>query len=225
MKSVLAALLAVVALVAVAEGLRRAASIEETLATADAQLTTTGTTTRDIDEAIDASLALTSRLPLLGTRLEQRVRRFRANQAYWLGEYDALINGPLAPTAGAPDATIQLLAANAAFRRVAAQKATPQVLAKSLDEVLKAYGAVIDADPTNVTGAYNYELVARLRNALAGGRTSGMPEGETPDMQGEEGEPPEGTRKSDFNVIVPLRPEERQEQMDPGSGADFKRKG
>jgi hypothetical protein len=91
--------------------------------------------------------------------------------------------------------------------------------------VLKGYGRVLDQSPASLDAAYNYEFVARLRNALSGGRASGLPEPESRSMQGEEGEPPEGTRKSDFNVIVPLRPEERQEQLDPGSGAEFKRKG
>mgnify|MGYP003348064043 CR=1 FL=1 len=94
-----------------------------------------------------------------------------------------------------------------------------------LDDVLKGYATVLDRDPGNRDAAYNYEFVARLRGALAGGRTSGAAEPEARSIQGEQGEPPQGTRKSDFNVIVPLRPEERQEQLDPGGGAEFKRKG
>ena len=87
------------------------------------------------------------------------------------------------------------------------------------------YLTVLKNSPRNEDAAYNYEFVSRLRGALAGGRTSGAAEPEARSIQGEQGEPPQGTRKSDFNVIVPLRPEERQEQLDPGGGAEFKRKG
>jgi len=225
MKSVLVALVLVIALIAAAEGFRRAAVIEDALATADEQLTTTGATSREADAALDAALGLASRLPVLGPRLEQQVRRNRATQAYWQGEYAALVSGPLSPAAAESDATIQLLSANAAFRQAVARGGTPQALARSLDDVLKGYSTVLDRDPASVNGAYNYEFVARLRGALAGGRTSGMPQPDSRSMQGEPGEPPKGTPKSDFNVIVPLRPEERQEQLDPGAGAEFKRKG
>jgi hypothetical protein len=225
MKSVLVPLILVVALIAAAEGVRRAALIEDALATVDEQLTTTGAASRDADETLDASLTVASRLPVLGPRLEQQVRRSRATQAYWQGEYGALVSGPLAPAPNETDGTLQLLAANAAFRQVVKGGGTPQALARGLDDVLKGYSTVLDRNPSSVSGAYNYEFVSRLRGALAGGRTKGIPDPDSRSMQGEPGEPPKGTPKSDFNVIVPLRPEERQEQLDPGAGAEFKRKG
>lgn len=225
MKSLVISLLLVVALVVAAEGIRRAAIIEDTLATADEQLTTGGATSRESDAAIDDALDLVARLPVLGPRLEQQVRLNRATQAYWQREYGALLSGPLAPVAGENDADMQLLAANSAFRRALAGPGTPQALARGLDDVLKAYGGVMDIAPGNVSAAYNYEFAARLRTILAAGRPSGVPSPESSNMQGEQGDPPEGTRKSDFNVIVPLRPEERQEQLDPGAGAEFKRQG
>lgn len=225
MKSVLVSLVLVVALAAAAEGVRRAAAIEDALATADEQLTTTGATSRNADAELDSAVAVASRLPVIGPRLEQQVRRNRATQAYWQREYAALVSGPLAPAATDTDAVIQLLSTNASFRQIAARGGTPQALARGLDDVLKGYSGVLDRDPSNLNGAYNYEFVVRLRSALAGGRTAGMPGPESRSMQGEPGQPPPGTPKSDFNVIVPLRPEERQEQLDPGAGAEFKRKG
>lgn len=225
MKSVLVAVILVGALIAGAEGFRRAAVIEDALATADEQLTTTGATSRDADAALDSALGVASRLPVIGPRLEQQVRRNRATQAYWSREYAALVSGPLAPAVTETDATLQLLAANAAFRQAVARGGTPQALARSLDDVLKAYGTVLDRDASNVNGAYNYEFVSRLRAALTAGRGGSMPKPEGGSMQGEPGEPPEGTPKSEFNVIVPLRPDEREEQLDPGTGGDFKRKG
>ncbi|MEQ1760267.1 MAG: hypothetical protein ABL986_18270 [Vicinamibacterales bacterium] len=225
MKSVLVSIVLVIVLIAAAEAFRRAAAIEDALAVADEQLTTSGAASRDTDEALDNALALAARVPVLGPRLQQDVRQNRAAQAYWQGEYAALVSGPLAPAATDNDPTLQLLSANAAFRQAVMRAGTPQVLARGLDEVLKGYGAALDKAPGNVDAAYNYEFVARLRSALAGGRASGMPEPEERNMQGEPGEPPKGTPKSDFNVIVPMRPEERQEQLDPGTGAEFKRRG
>lgn len=225
MKVMLVPLLIALILAGAAEALRRTATIESALATADEQLTTTGTTSRDADEALDSSLALARRVPLLGTRLERDVRRHRGLEAYWQRDYAALVSGPLAPTPTDSDPTLLLLSANAAFRQAAIRTGTPQVLARSLDDVLKGYATVLDRDPANGDAAHNYEFVSRLRGALAGGRMAAMPAPEAQSMQGEEGDPPEGTQKSDFNVIVPLRPEERQEQLDPGAGATFQRKG
>ena len=111
------------------------------------------------------------------------------------------------------------------YRQAVRQNRDRQSLTRSLEDVLKAYTTVLDTDGTNADAAYNYEFVARLRSALAGGRTSGAPPEPSRNMQGEKGEPPKGTPKSEFNVIVPMRPDERQEQVDPGAGIDFQRKG
>jgi hypothetical protein len=225
MKSVLVSLIVMVLLFAAAEGARRAALVEDVLATADEQLTTTGVVSREVDGQLEEAVALAARLPAIGDSLTRQVRVNRAMQAYWQREYAALSSGPLAAPADETDATLRLLAANAVFRQAMTRTGTPQALARGLDDVLKGYAEVLDVDPANINAAYNYEFTSRLRSALAGGRSSGMPEPESRNMQGEQGDPPEGTRKSDFNVIVPMRPEERQEQLDPGAGNEFKRQG
>jgi len=225
MKVLVAPLLAAVLLVVAGEGLRRAAGIEDALAMAGQELTTSGVTSRDTGAALDEALDLGRSLPVLGARLEADVRRHRAAEAYWQRDYPTLVSGSMAPAPTDSDPTLLLLSANAAFRQTAGRTGSPQDLARALDDVLKGYETLLERNPGNADAAYNYEYVARLRSALAGGRMSAMPEQTQQDMQGEEGEPPEGTRKSDFNVIVPLRPEERQEQLDPGSGTTFQRKG
>jgi hypothetical protein len=178
------------------------------------------------EEAVDEALELAGRVPFVGTRLQREVRLRRAEAAYWQGNYAAV-----APTPGAAaamtdeDPALVLVAANAGFRSaVQANRAAP-ALARTLDEVLKGYATAIQADPASRDAAHNYEYVVRLRTALTAGRGATVPAPEQNNMQGEAGEPPEGSRESDFNVIVPLRPEERQEQMDPGAGATFQRKG
>jgi hypothetical protein len=225
MKTLIAPLVAAALLIVAADGLRRAAGIEDALAAAGEELTTTGATSRDTGAALDAALAIGRRVPVLGTRLDADVRRHRAAEAYWQRDYAALVTGALAPAPDDADVSLLLLSANAVFRQTAGRVGSPQELARALDDVLEAYDTLLERDPGNADAAFNYEYVARLRSALAGGRMSAMPEQTQQDMQGEEGEPPQGTRKSDFNVIVPLRPEERQEQLDPGSGTTFQRKG
>jgi hypothetical protein len=217
----------VLVLVAAGEAFRRASLIEERLATADEQLTTDGRIAPEVTTALDAAAGSLSRVPILGARLERAIRYQRAEAAYWQGDYTALAVQPTpAGTSTAEnDPSLLLIAANASFRRAVAQNRTPQTLARALDDVLKAYGTVLQANPQSTDAAFDYEYVARLRAVLAAGRGAAVPAPRTASMQGEEGEPPMGNKNADFNVIVPLRPEERQDQMDPGAGATFKRKG
>jgi hypothetical protein len=226
MKSLIGFAILVAALVVAGAAFRRASLIEDRLATAREQLTTTSRVAPELAAQLDESVSLVGRIPVIGTRITREVRRQRAEGAYWQGDYVALAPAAVGTTeATEDDPLVLLLSANARFRNAVRQNRTPQTLIRSLDEVLKGYGEVLKADPASTDAAFNYEYVVRLRAALAGGRGSNMPAPETSNMQGEEGEPPTGNQQSDFNVIVPLRPEERQEQMDPGAGAEFKRKG
>lgn len=226
MKSLIGFALVVLVLVVAGDAVRRAGLVQERLAAAQEQLTTTGRVTQEADGGLDASLALVSRIPLLGARIARQVREQRAQTAYWQGDYAALAPVPAAAAATPEDnPALLLLTANAGFRSAVLQNRTAPTLVRSLDGVLKAYAAVLTVDPTSTDAAYNYEFVVRLRTVLAAGRGAAVPAARNQNMQGEEGEPPMGTQQSDFKVIVPLRPEERQEQMDPGAGASFQRKG
>jgi hypothetical protein len=227
MKTLLGFALLVLVLLGAGLAFRRAAAIEDSIAAADEQLVTTTRVAPDLDRQLDESVALVRRVPVLGARLSREVRLQRASANYWQGNYAALASTATGTT-GIPeddDAELLLLSANASFRKAVKENRTPQALARSLDDVLKGYGAALKADPESTTAAYNYEYVVRLRTALTSGRGATMPAPRQMNMQGEQGEPPKGSRQSDFNVIVPLRPEERQEQLDPGAGAEFKRKG
>jgi hypothetical protein len=225
-KSLIGFAVLVIVLALAGNAFRRAATIEDRLALAEEQLTTTTQVSPAVDRQLDESVALVAPIPVVGARIAHQVRKQRAEAAYWQGNYAAL-----APTAGAAaalpedDPALLLLTANAGFRNAVRVNRTPQTLARSLDEVLKAYTAVLKVDPDSIDAAFNYEYVAKLRTALTAGRGGSLPPPRDSQMQGEEGEPPKGTPESEFKVLVPLRPEERQEQTDPGTGADFKRKG
>ncbi|MGE0446077.1 MAG: hypothetical protein AB7P99_12690 [Vicinamibacterales bacterium] len=226
MRTLTGILVVVIVLLLAGVALRRAAVIEDRLADAATELVTTGAVTPATDERIDEALDLAGRVPFVGTRLQREVRLRRAEAAYWQGNYAAV-----APTPGAAaamtdeDPRLILIAANAGFRSAVQANRTAATLARSLDDVLKGYTTVVQADPTSREAAHNYEYVVRLRTLLTAGRGATVPAPQQNNMQGEAGDPPEGSRESDFNVIVPLRPEERQEQMDPGAGATFQRKG
>lgn len=225
MKSLAGLAVIAVILVAAGIGVRRAAILEDDLALAQEQLATTTRVAPEVDERLDDTVALVGNLPVLGPRITREVNRGRAEAAYWQGNYAAL-----APTAATlateeSDPEVLLLQANASFRTAVRDNRTAPALVRALDPVLKAYAGVLEANPASVSAAYNYEYIVRLRAALSSSRNATLPAPRQQNMQGEEGEPPKGSQQTDFNVIVPLRPEERQEQMDPGTGATFQRKG
>jgi hypothetical protein len=219
-------LIAAAALLLAAEAVNRAASIEAALADAQQRLTTlrAGVTTTAYDE-VEQSMALAARVPVVGPRLLDDVRTQRAMASYWTGDYGTLTAPRREADAEAQDPDVLFLTANAGFRGLVQRRPDRATIVKGLDDVLRQYGDVLKAAPGHVDAAFNYEYVARLRDAISrGGQTNtltDMPE----NMHGEEGDPPEGTKPPEFNVIVPMRPEERQDQFDAGVGGVPTRKG
>ncbi len=104
------------------------------------------------------------------------VREQRAQAAYWNGDYatvTSLAANPGASPAASPDTEnpdLMFLAANASYRNTIQSRAERAALLRGLDDVLKRYGDVLDANPGHIGAAYNYEFVGRLRTALARGR-------------------------------------------------------
>jgi hypothetical protein len=220
-------------LLTVAVGFRRAASIEDRLASTQEQLMTqTATVTPAAYDEVENELALATRVPVVGRSILEDVREQRAQAAYWNGDYAAVTAIAADPTAAPAaetedkDADLLFLAANASYRRTIQSGAERPALLRGLDDALKRYGDVLDADPGYTGAAYNYEFVGRLRTALARGRQSDAIANEgRPNLHGDEGNPPQGTKPPEFNVIVPMRPDERQEQFDAGVGGVVKRRG
>jgi len=226
-KKMVARIIVAAVILAAGEAIRRAATIEDRLADTQEQLTTqTATVTPAMYDELEGALAVAGRIPLVGGSLLEDVREQRAVAAYWNGDYPVVTASAPASDDEAGDPDLMFLAANASYRTTIQSRAERPALLRGLDEALKRYGDVLDAEPGHGGAAYNYEFVARLRTALARGR-----QGETianeakPNMRGEEGDPPQGTKPPDFNVIVPMRPDERQEQFDAGVGGVTRRKG
>ena len=93
----------------------------------------------------------------------------KATMNYWQARYEAL--APLAASSGqqkSTDPNVLLIAANAAFR--ATHQEDGKAAVGQLDAVMQSYGDVLRADPNNLDASYNYEHVARLRDAIAKGK-------------------------------------------------------
>ena len=192
----------------------------------------------DPEDDIDTS-GVWSRVPWPMGAAED-VTTHRATVSYWLSRYDPLIDmarvtGPQAVT----DPTLLLVAANASFRSSAPELGDRKLAVDRLDGVMQAYAEVLRKDGHASDAAYNYEFVAKLRDSLAkASRTTrnapkrpALPEIASVDLpsgltvHGRPGGPPPGTDMSDFKTITPMRYDEREEQLDPGRGKVFKRKG
>lgn len=163
-----------------------------------------------------------------------------ATSDYWQGRYDRLVNRR-EDISRDPDPELLLLAANAAYR-ASQQAAQPrQAQSQQLDVVLQAYATVLKSAAFVPDAAYNYEYVARVRDALGrtraaasarpespasvgGARQAGdLPAG--PTIHGRPGGPPPGTKGEEFEIITPMEFGDREAQPEPNAGGRPLRKG
>ncbi len=161
-----------------------------------------------------------------------------AKSEYWRGEYDRVISVS-APADRDPDLERLLLSANAAFRKTQREAPPRQAQLQQLDAVLQSYASVLKSGPFVADAAYNYEFVARVREAISRGkppassaaRASGpsepravdLPAG--PTIHGRPGGPPPGTKGEEFEVIAPMEFGDREAQPEPNAGGKPLRKG
>jgi hypothetical protein len=160
---------------------------------------------------------------------------------YWRGEYERVL--PVSAPADRIDRDADwerlLLAANAAFRKTQRESPPRQAHLQQLDAVLQSYASVLKSGPFVADAAYNYEFVARLREAVSRGkppasataRASGptepravdLPAG--PTIHGRPGGPPPGTKGEEFEIIAPMEFGDREAQPEPNAGGKPLRKG
>jgi len=207
-------------LLAGGEMFRRTAIFEDAVAAAQEHLTTqnAGDTLARENDVIAPPLVAS--LPVVGPRIRMDLRRQSALAAYWRSDYLKT-----SEEGQSSDGAALFIAANGMFRDLARQPVDNQALVRGLDAVLNAYVSVLEVDPNAVDAAYDYEFVSRLRSAAAAGRANSIKLQSQSNMHGEKGSPPTQTKPGEFNIIVPLRPEERDEQLDPGAGVVPERKG
>ena len=245
MRTAVGYLIVVILLLTSGEVLRRTATFEDALSSAQEHLTTQNPADTPAQEADERAAPLAASLPWVGPSISAHLRRQRALAAYWRGDYAALRGADLlarrssqsevgsGPRSGQTpdqqgqpsDGATRFIEANAMFRDLARRSGNSQVLIRALDAVLKAYVSVLEVDPNAVDAAYNYEFASRVRGALAAGRVNSIKLPTNSNMNGEKGSPPPQTKPTEFNIIVPLRPEERLEQVEPGTSAPPQRKG
>ena len=213
-------------------GLRSTADVELQIAAAQQTLATIGPAAAVADlDAIGVEGTTVTRVPLVGAVLRREVERQRARAAYWVADYAAL--PPVGEQGAASGATSELvlLSANAGFRTVQGSDLDldPAAAIRGLDAVLQSYTRVLLDEPANLDAAFNYEFVAIQRILLAAGGELALPppdeaEADPSEMHGAQGAPPPDTAPGDFNVLVPMRPDERGE-FEAGAGGVRQRQG
>jgi hypothetical protein len=163
------------------------------------------------------------RIPWIGSA-PQTMAEQRAQAAYWRGDYGAL---PTTEELEGASSVAKLLAANAAFRRLKLDGSDARAVDKLL-EVSAQYAELVKARPGLVEAAFNYEFVARTREALSRPRSARAPRLAAPPAQtlhGHPGAAPTATDMGDFKVIIPHNPQERQQRPESGAGGAKVRKG
>jgi hypothetical protein len=200
----------------------------------------------DESDAGDAEVALIG-WPL--RPLSADVRRHRATVAYWharqlqshadsAAPFDAN-TPPTAPSLSGddPDPELLFVAANADFRASERLSGDRAVLVARLDRVVQSYAEVLRLAPGHADAAYNYEYVMRLRDTVARGRGPVRPREPAqnadagdfdlpggPTVHGRPGGPPPESPGDQFQTIIPMPFEERQDAA-PGRTVAPRRRG
>ena len=232
MNRIIAVCIASILLFTIGESFRRTAHVEQLLADSQEQLVTLESVAIEVDKpTIEEKLGLVGKLPIISTAILSDARRQRTATSYYRANYEA-VDSP--DTENQVDPALFFLSANALFR-IALQNEEVSTVVEKLDEAVQAYANLLKKEPGHRDAAYNYEFVVKFRNALAAqiksqtlDRAAQEAERDLPPppaVHGDEGAPPIDAEGEDFNVIIPLRPEERDELMKAGSGRQPKRRG
>lgn len=166
--------------------------------------------------AVEPPPAWSSYLPGAGKTVDA-AKALSATSQYWDGDYKSV--------AANPDA--KLLAANAAYRALRQEGGNWQNVVGRMDGVVKMYADVLREDPNNAEAAFNFEYATRLRAVIAARRQPVAPQdsAEKLTIHGGVGEVPMDADAKKFKMIVPMRPDERQEAEKAGKGAQRQKKG
>jgi hypothetical protein len=153
-----------------------------------------------------------------GEEAARTARELGSTSKYWQGDYGTVAADPAA----------KLLAANAAYRAMRREGGNWQAVVGRLDGIVKAYAEVLRDDPNNAEAAYNFEFATRLRAVIAARRqnlTPNDPIAAGMTIHGGVGEVPIDSESRKFKMIIPMRPDERQEAEKAGKGGTRIRKG
>ena len=216
------------ALAAVAVGLLAAACaawafLERGLAEAQRELAAANLGAAERGYArVDDYLRYTDRVPWLLAGVRAEIAARRAAIRYWQGDYAALLEQRVGePSAGQRDnAARRLAVANATYRAGQRPGASREAALDGLDRAIALYAELLQDDGTRPDVAFNYELLVRRRNALAGGGRP-LPAGPENPLGREGGQPlDDETGLDDVQIFVPLNQDERDRIDDPTQGGD-----
>jgi hypothetical protein len=185
--------------------------------------------------AIEGTFSRAGWMPWVGERALADTRSHRALAEYWHGNYSGFANNGVQSISASGDPELMFLAANAAYRVSQQQNTTQAAFQHALEGVIDAYAQVLKKNPADIDAAFNYEFVIRLRNNVPAKRRatvpvvrpqkslSDLPPGLT--VHGRPGAPPAGAKMDEFNIVIPLRPDERDDFEEAGRGTVKVRKG
>ncbi len=166
-------------------------------------------------------------IPQLGARAERDLATRRAALQYWKKDYASVLPRETDPV-GAVDSSnvdLQLVVANASFRKAQLGITDKAVQLQALDEAIGSYMAVLKNDSWNADAAYNYEYLLRLRTEIAQGKRKPGALQEKTDNLGEQGTPAQNSSTKKFEIYIPLEGSERTESGEAGTGAPIQKKG
>jgi hypothetical protein len=183
-------------------------------------------------DALTEEFGAATALPGFAT-IGHGVREQRATASYWQQRYDQLaLKTSATGEVIERDPQLLLLAANAAYRSAAVTESSPAAVQR-MEALMGQYSDVLRRDVWQFDAAYNYEFVARRRDALIkarGARSKPAAREEAAaaapaTLHGRPGAVPPGTDMSEFKIVVPQRSDERREQPEAGKGGPKARKG
>lgn len=159
-------------------------------------------------------------------RYATEMQQLQAALAFWTSDYVALTptNGDTAAD-GPSDASLMLLSADAAFRM---DKPVPGNAAsvQRLEQIMDAYADVLKQSPDDLTAAYNFEYVGRVRDRLVRPSRAARPPVTMPvTIHGTEGGRPQEDSMTPFQTLQPLEGDERRETEEAGKRTPRVRRG
>jgi hypothetical protein len=200
-----------------------AAGLNGRIADAHQKLATLGSSAAADYGDIEASAAFATWDPWIGRPALTDARQHRALAEYWSGKYESIAKAEtdLAPTDDDPE--LMFLSANAAYRASQQRQNSDRPAAqRALETAIKTYALILKKNPGDTDAAYNYEFAVRTLGAAANGRGPGAA---IPRRGQVAGAPLPGTHMEEFHIVVPMRPEERDDFTEAGHGPPKVRKG
>ena len=227
---------AAIGLALVAALLSGAAYVTSRMATVERHLADTREALATLDyaqaagsaDAATASLGWARYVPGFGARVQREARAYNAAVLYWDRQYDALVPEGQDPVSTIEEGNtdLQLVVANAAYRKNQTRYADPAATKQALQESASNYLTVLKSGTWHEDAAYNYEYVIRLRDEQARGK---RPPGESDPGEkadnGEGGAPSDATSQSGFQIYIPLESTEKPAGGDAGKAPPKERKG